>query len=77
MGERELEAGTVVVGEGADAEVDARQVETFFRAQFTADGDGAVDVVARDALDEQLDEAVVEKEPVAGFYDAGQGLKAH
>ena len=77
VGERELQAGAVVIGEGADAEVDARQVEALPGAQFAADGDLAVDVVARDALDDQLHEAVVEKQPVARFHHPGQRLEAH
>ena len=63
--ERELQAGAVVFGERADAEIDARQVEPLARTQLAADGDRALHVVARDALDDELHQAVVEEEPVA------------
>ena len=37
----------------------------------------AFHVVARDALDDELHETVVEKEPVAGLHHARQRLEAH
>ena len=37
MGQREFEAGAVVFGERADAQVDARQIQAFVAAQFAAD----------------------------------------
>ena len=66
-----------MVGERADAEVDARQVEPLARAQLAADRDPAVHVVARDALDDQLHQAVVEEEPVARLHHLRQRLEAH
>ena len=75
--ERELQAGAVVVGERADAEIDARQVEALPGTQLAADRDLAVDIVARHALDDQLHQAVVEEEPVARLHDLGQPLEAH
>ena len=75
--ERELQAGAVVVGERADAEIDARQIEALPGTQFAADRDLALDIVARHALDDQLHQAVVEEEPVARLHDLGQPLEAH
>ena len=75
--ERELQARAIVLGERADAEIDARQVQSLARTQLAADGDRAFHVVAGDALDDELDEAVVEKEPVARLHDARQRLEAH
>ena len=39
--------------------------------------DGAVDIVARHALHDQLDQAVVEKELVARLHHPGQPFEAH
>ena len=63
--ERELQAGAVVVGERADAEVDARKVEAFPGSQLAADGDRAPHVAARHLFDDELHQAVIEEEPVA------------
>ena len=75
--EREFQAGAVVVGERADAEIDARQVEALPGTQLAADRDFALDIVARHALDDQLHQAVVEEEPVARLHDLGQPIEAH
>ena len=75
--EREFQAGAVVVGERTDAEINARQIEALLGTQLTADRDVALDIVARDALHDQLDQAVVEKKPVAGLHDFGQPIEAH
>ena len=45
--QRELEAGAVVLGEGADAQVDARQVEAFPRAELAAHRDVALHIGPR------------------------------
>ena len=73
----EFQAGAVVVGERADAEIDARQVEALPGTQLAADRDFAVHVVACHALDDELHQAVVEEEPVARLHDPGQPLEAH
>ena len=75
--EREFQARAVVVGERADAEIDARQIEALPGTQFAADRDRALDVVARHALDDELHQAVVEEEPVARLHDARQRIEAH
>jgi hypothetical protein len=75
--QRKLKAGAVVLGERANAEIDAGQIEAFPGAQFAADGDGALHVIAGDALYHELHEAVVQKEPVPRFDHARQRLKAH
>ena len=75
--ERKLQARAVVLGERADAEVDARQIQPLARTQLTADRDRAFHVVARDALDDELHETVVEKEPVPRLHHARQRLEAH
>ena len=66
-----------MLGERADAELDARQIQPFARTQLAADRDDALHIVALDALDDELHEAVVEKEPVARFHHARQRLEAH
>ncbi len=52
--ERKFQAGAVVVGERADAEINARQVEALPGTQLAADRDFAVDIVARHALDDAV-----------------------
>ena len=75
--ERELQARAIVLGKRADAEIDAGQVQSLARTQLAADGDRAIHVVARDALDDELHETVVEKEAVARLHHARQRLEAH
>ena len=58
-------------------EIDPRQVQSFARTQLAADRDGAMHVVAFDALDDELHKAVVEEEAVAGFHHARQRFEAH
>jgi hypothetical protein len=65
-----------VVGERTDPEIDARQIEALLGTQFTADRDFALDIVGRYALDDQLNQAVVEREPVARLHDMGQSIEA-
>ena len=55
----------VVLGEGADPEVDAGQVETLVGAQFPADDDPAEDLLSFDPHGFELDEAVVQEQGIA------------
>ena len=77
VGEGELEAVAVVGGEGADAKIDARQVEAFPGAKLAARHHRAMDVGAFHPLDPQLDESVIEKELVAGFDHPRERFEAH
>src|SRR4051794_5017040 len=63
--ERELEAFTIPLRKCADAEVDARQVQSLARTQLAANGDCAMHVIACDAVDHQLHQSVIQKEAVA------------
>jgi hypothetical protein len=47
--------------------INARQIEALPENAVAADGDFALDIVARNALDDQLHQAVVEKERSPGF----------
>ena len=73
--ESELHAVVVVFGEGADAEVDARKVEPFARAQFTAHDDPAADITALNLLHIDLNQTVVEVEVSPGFTTWGRRVK--
>ena len=53
------------------------RLRPFSGSQLAADGDFALHVVARHALDDQLHQAVVEEEPVARLHHARQPLEAH
>ena len=62
-------------GERADAEFNARQIEPLARTQLAADSNGALHVIARDPLDPELHEAIVEKNPVIRFHHARHASK--
>jgi hypothetical protein len=66
-----------VVGEGGDTQVDARQVEPFFRAQPAAGLHPAVDLLALDGFDLHLEAAVVDEQDVAGRNRLRQFLEGH
>ena len=67
----------VVVGEGADTQIDAGQIQPLPRTQLTAHGHPAVHVAARDMFHQQLNEPVVEEQPVAGLHHPRQVFEAH
>ncbi len=75
--EGKLQTGPVVRGKRADAQVNARQVEALAGAQFAADGHLAADLGPRRFFHHQLDQPVVEKEPIARLHHLGQRLEAH
>jgi hypothetical protein len=67
----------VVFGKGADAQVDPRQVQPLARTQLAPDEHGALDVLAFDADDLQLNDAVIQEQGVASLDDCGQALEGH
>src|SRR5258705_183604 len=73
--ESEFQTRPVMLCESADTQINARQIETLFGAQFTADLDFALNIVAGNSLDNELDQTIIEKEAVAWFYDFGSGSK--
>ena len=75
--QRKLQAVTVVVGKGANAQVYPRQVQPLARAQLAPGEDGALDVFALNAHDFQLNDAVIEKYEVASLDHRRQTLEGH
>ncbi len=73
----ELHAGPVVGGEGGNAEIDARQVQSLFRAQGAADHYPGVHHVLFDRLDPHLDETVVDEQDIVRFDHSRQFGQAH
>jgi len=55
----------------------ARQVQSFPRTQLAADGYLALNVVAQDALDDELHQPVIEEQAVARLHGLGQLREAH
>ena len=62
--EGKRQAMLVVVGEGADAQIDAGQIEAFTGAQLSPDQHLAADLPAGRFQHFELDEAVVQEKPV-------------
>ena len=75
--ERKLQAGAVVLCESADAEIDAREIQSLAANELAADRNRAFHVVARDMFDHELHQTVIEKEPVARLHHARQRLETH
>jgi hypothetical protein len=74
---RKFHAASIVLGKRADTKIDTRKIQSLARAQFTADGDPAMDIIASHTFHLQLDQSVVEKESVANLYYPRQLLKTH
>ena len=66
-----------MLGERADTEIDAREVQSFARTQLTAESDDAFDVVAHNTLDHELHKAIVQINPIAWLHYARQRLETH
>ena len=64
-------------GEGADAEINSGKIQSFARTQLAADRDRALNVVARDAIDHELHEPVVQVKAIARLHHARQVGEAH
>jgi hypothetical protein len=55
-----------------DAQVNARQVKTFSRAQFAAHPNKAVNIFPFDFVDPELDHAIIQKQAVSLFHGLGE-----
>src|SRR4030095_2543804 len=66
--ERELETLAIAFGEGTDAQIDAGEIQSLMRAQLATHRNDAFDIVPGHAFDPELDQAVIEKEPVPRFH---------
>jgi hypothetical protein len=75
--ERELETGTIVFGEGANAEINSGKIQSFSRTQLAADRDGALNIVPRSAIDYKLHEPVVQVKAIARLHCARQAGEGH
>jgi hypothetical protein len=69
--DRKLQAVTVVFGKGANAQVDARQIQPLAQAQLAPGQHSALDVFALSAHDPQLNDAIIEKYRVTSLDDCG------
>ena len=75
--QRKFQTNSILRGKGTDTESDTGQIQTLFGAQFATDQHLAANFAARNLLDRQLHQAVVQEEPVAGLYDSREALKTH
>ncbi len=75
--EGETQALAVAGGERRNAQVDAGQVQTLARAQFAARHHPAEHVLARHALNLELDQSVVEEQGGARPNDPRQAREVH
>ena len=65
----------VTLGEGADAEIDAREIEPLAGPQFAAHDHPAGDLVALDRQNVELNDAVIQEKRVTGFDRLRQSLE--
>ena len=62
----------ILCGQGRQAELRVRHVDALFRGDRATVADGAVDVAVVDAVDDELDQAVVDQDPGTLFDVAGE-----
>ena len=77
VGGGEAQPGVVLVGEGADAEVDSGQIQPLAGAQLAADPHRADHVLPAHLPDLEQDEPVVDEQGVVGPHGPGQAAEAH
>jgi len=72
----EHQPALILLGEGSNPEIDAGKIQPFLGAKFTSDEDAAPDVCPLDLYNFQLNETVVQVQPIPGFHRLRQPRKA-
>jgi hypothetical protein len=77
LSQGKFKAFAIIIGEGADAKIDAREIQSFARAELASDRYFAMNFRSVYPLDNEVHQAIVEKKLIARFYDARQRFETH